>query len=84
MDGLFLEQGPLKIDKDGNVTIKQLSWWNDATMVFIDQPVGTGYSLPGEDGNGWAKTMDDIVAGFRAFLDRFQKVWPETSKYDVS
>ncbi|CAB9507783.1 Pheromone-processing carboxypeptidase KEX1 [Seminavis robusta] len=50
MDGLFLENGPLRFEKDESGSYKlvaaQHSWHKTpAYMLYIDQPVGTGLSF---------------------------------------
>lgn len=54
MLGLFTENGPLALsqDKDKNylVSRRKIHWNQKAHMLFLDQPVGTGYSLA-NDGN---------------------------------
>ncbi|CAE6449683.1 unnamed protein product [Rhizoctonia solani] len=43
--GLFIELGPCAIVEDGkNTTINKWSWNTNVNMLFIDQPVGVGYS----------------------------------------
>ena len=50
MFGLFLENGPLKVtrtgpgDDDFELRAAQNSWADTYNMVFLDQPVGTGFS----------------------------------------
>jgi len=41
---LFYENGPYKINTDLSLSINPYSWNNNATVLWIDQPVGTGYS----------------------------------------
>ncbi|RUS21862.1 Alpha/Beta hydrolase protein [Endogone sp. FLAS-F59071] len=36
--------GPIHLNEDLNFTFNPHSWANDYSMLFIDQPVGTGYS----------------------------------------
>ena len=44
MVGLFQEVGPCSIDADGNVIDNPYSWTNASNLLFIDQPVQTGFS----------------------------------------
>lgn len=38
MNGLFVENGPCTIDKNGNVVNNPFSWSNMSNMLYIDQP----------------------------------------------
>ena len=44
MIGLFQEMGPCTIDANGNVVNNPYSWTNASNLLFIDQPVQTGFS----------------------------------------
>ena len=44
MIGLFQEMGPCSIDGDGSVVNNAYSWTNNSNLLFIDQPVQTGFS----------------------------------------
>ena len=44
MDGLFIELGPYRMNKDRSISKNVHSWHNFANLLFIDQPVGTGLS----------------------------------------
>ena len=44
MVGLFQEMGPCSIDTNGNVVNNPYSWTNSSNLLFIDQPVQTGFS----------------------------------------
>lgn len=43
--GLFVENGPLMVNKDGNVTLREYAWNREFAVLYIDNPVGTGFSF---------------------------------------
>ena len=49
------------------------SWTNLSSVLYIEQPVGTGYS----QGTPNIKDEDDLAAQFVGFLQQFLKVFPE-------
>lgn len=42
---LFVENGPYKVDAQGTLSINKFSWNNNANVIWIDQPVGSGFSF---------------------------------------
>lgn len=44
MFGNWVEQGPYVIQKDGSFQANPYTWNKNATMIYIDSPVGTGFS----------------------------------------
>ncbi|GKZ27404.1 hypothetical protein AbraIFM66951_005303 [Aspergillus brasiliensis] len=51
--------------------INQYSWVNLTNMLWVDQPVGTGFSV----GNVTATNEDDITADFLDFFQKFQDLY---------
>jgi carboxypeptidase D len=72
MDGLFLELGPFRLDGKNldNIKINPYSWHNTANMLFVDQPIGTGFSYT-ESNDGYAKNDNAINIDFYTFLVKF-------------
>ncbi|KAI8618566.1 Alpha/Beta hydrolase protein [Chytriomyces sp. MP71] len=81
MDGLFLENGPFIPFSDGTVKVRESGWWLDATVVYVDQPVGTGYSTPGK--SGYARSLKQVAEMFRGFIERYFTMFPELSTADL-
>jgi len=54
-------------------TVNEYSWTNLSSMLFIEHPVGTGFS----QGTPNIKNEDDLAAQFVGFLQQFLEVFPE-------
>ncbi|KAF4881882.1 Carboxypeptidase Y-like protein [Colletotrichum fructicola] len=82
--GAFYELGPCKINEAGNSTTKNaFSWTNFANVLFIDQPIGVGFSYT-NDSNLWAHDLNDAENDFDKFLDIFlDDVFPELSNRSI-
>jgi carboxypeptidase C (cathepsin A) len=72
--GLFVENGPLRVVRNspavGDLTIglaPEGSWVDQADVVFLDQPVGTGFSY----GDSYVGNMQQISDETLQFLVQF-------------
>jgi cathepsin A (carboxypeptidase C) len=76
LTGLFLELGPATIDKNLKVVNNPYSWNNNASVIFLDQPVNVGFSYSG------SPVSDTVAAGkdVYALLTLFFKQFPEYAK----
>ncbi|CAG4997673.1 unnamed protein product [Parnassius apollo] len=54
--GLFDEIGPFQYNKELGLKIRESSWWREYSLVFIDNPVGAGYSFTNSQ-DGFARNM---------------------------
>lgn len=63
---LFGENGPYQIQDDLSLTLNKDSWNNNATVIWIDQPVGTGFSYGGHVHNeaGVGSDVADFITTF--------------------
>ncbi|KAI7879403.1 alpha/beta-hydrolase [Lichtheimia hyalospora FSU 10163] len=81
MDGLFLENGPYRVNPDMSLNITAGGWQDHATIVFLDQPVGTGLSFV--DSDGYMKNMKEVTDDFALFLDKFFELFPNLQQRDL-
>ncbi|KAG4304127.1 hypothetical protein PORY_002491 [Pneumocystis oryctolagi] len=80
MDGAFLENGFFRIIANDTLVENQGSWNEFSNLVFVDQPVGTGFSYTsGNYADGISKAVDQ----FMIFLDKFFELFPEYKRDDL-
>ncbi|KAJ7677035.1 serine carboxypeptidase [Mycena polygramma] len=69
MIGLLQENGPCRIANNSkSVTLNPYSWNNEANMLFIDQPVGVGFSHGTESVGTSQQAASDIWKFLQIFL----------------
>ena len=76
---LFLENGPYKTDKNGNLEKNPFSWHTNANLMFVDQPAGTGFSYT----ENYERTDEDIANDFHLFLSKFFDRYPQYKENDL-
>ncbi|EKM50681.1 uncharacterized protein PHACADRAFT_264079 [Phanerochaete carnosa HHB-10118-sp] len=72
--GLLFENGPLHIRDDYSMFSNNFSWHQLADYVWVDQPVGTGFSTA--DSTGYVADEDQMGQDFMNFLANLVKVFP--------
>jgi len=78
--GCFVENGPNIIQKDGSFKSNPYSWTTNSSMIWIDSPVGTGYSFV-KKSSGYANDEKTIANELYIALSTFFfKLHPEYSK----
>lgn len=79
LDGALMEIGPIRPTKDG-VQYNQ-GWLDQADLLFIDQPMDTGFSSFKED--AWDTTLTQSTGHLMTFLERyFDMIHKEGIEYD--
>ena len=75
--GVFNQIGNFYVDKNIEVMERCYSWCKTASCLFIDQPVGTGYSF--QDSNETIYTATSREAALQAVdvLEQFLEIFPE-------
>lgn len=77
MFGLFMENGPLRVQRTGNGTgdlelvAADKSWADDYHIIFIDQPVNTGFSWSNEKLRNVTKGAIDFQQFLQLFFDKY-------------
>jgi len=79
---LFFENGPYSINKDLSLKLNPYSWNSFANLLYVDQPVGTGFS--------YADYIEDYVINEKqvaqdmfVFLQQFFQMYPQYAKLDM-
>ncbi|KAF9997537.1 hypothetical protein BGZ80_000237 [Entomortierella chlamydospora] len=71
MIGLFFENGPIRVNAKMKLERVPVSWADEYSILFIDQPVGTGYSYVTrlKDADNLEVTDDETIQKILAKLD---------------
>jgi len=73
----FAENGPYTIDEDGTLLKHRYAWTEVANVLYIDQPVGAGYSYSTYNFDPFAISEKDVDELSFTFLQRFLDLRPE-------
>lgn len=79
--GLFVEHGPFYITADLKAKGRISSWSQTHNMIYVDNPVGTGFSFTGND-SCYASNEDDVARDMTDVLHQFFKMFAHLSKND--
>ena len=74
--GLFVELGPILIDAKGDIQLRPFSWNKNYHLLFIDNPVGTGFSFT-LDNRGFALNEDDVARDLYECLTQFFRIYTD-------
>ncbi|KAF7669426.1 hypothetical protein LDENG_00186620 [Lucifuga dentata] len=76
MFGLFVEHGPYVVYKNLTVGYRDYPWTSRYSVLYIDNPVGTGFSFTDDD-RGYAQNQDDVGRDLYSALTQFFQMFPE-------
>lgn len=76
--GLFTENGPLKVI-NGRFTRRKYNWALSHHMIYIDNPVGTGFSFT-TDPKGYCTNETQVGEHLYATITQFFQLFPELQK----
>uniref|UniRef100_A0A0B7AEP5 Carboxypeptidase n=1 Tax=Arion vulgaris TaxID=1028688 RepID=A0A0B7AEP5_9EUPU len=80
MMGLFWKHGPLKVNSDrydGSYSFRNHTWVGPFSVVYVDNPVGTGYSFSDKGENGYKLTQAGYTHDLYNFVLQFFKLFSE-------
>ncbi|KAJ7682213.1 Alpha/Beta hydrolase protein [Mycena polygramma] len=80
-DGLMMEVGPWRMDGKGGFKVAEGGWEEYTTMVYVDQPAGTGFSYAATD--RYVHTLEEASVQFIEFMRNFYRVFPEYQYVDT-
>ncbi|CAH1131204.1 unnamed protein product [Ceutorhynchus assimilis] len=78
LNGLFDENGPFIVGSDGSVSLREYSWHKNHSLLFVDNPVGVGYSFT--NGNGLARNETKVGEDMHSALTQFFQLFPALQK----
>ena len=81
MDGLLLEIGPFRMQDAETLVENKGSWHEYANLLFVDNPLGTGFSLV--DSDSFVSELDQMTQQFMDFMDAFLNLFPEYAQDDL-
>ena len=81
MYGLFSEMGPITVNADGTKALKtEITWNTEYGMVFVDNPVGVGFSIT--DPDGYATKVEDYMSTLYTWANQFFTMFDSLQKND--
>ncbi|KAI8954212.1 Alpha/Beta hydrolase protein [Xylaria longipes] len=80
-DGAMMEIGPYRLKDNDNLQYNNGSWHEFANLLFVDNPVGTGYSYV--DTNSYVHELDEMADQFVIFLEKWYQLFPEYEHDDI-
>ncbi|XP_012229989.1 venom serine carboxypeptidase [Linepithema humile] len=81
MFGLFMENGPFLVNKNIRLEKRKYSWNLGHSLIYIDNPVGTGYSFTDNE-KGYATNESHVGKDIHTALVQFFQLFPELQNND--
>lgn len=77
-----MEIGPYRLKDESTLRYNDGSWDEFANVLFVDNPVGTGFSYV--DTDSYVHELKDMADQMILFLKKFFEMFPEYEDNDVS
>lgn len=81
MDGALMEIGPYRLKDDQHLIYNEGSWDEFANLLFVDNPVGTGFSYV--DTDSYLHELPEMAEQFVTFMEKWFKIFPEYEHDDL-
>ncbi|ORY40225.1 alpha/beta-hydrolase [Rhizoclosmatium globosum] len=78
--GDFVENGPLMINEDGSLTANPTSWHNHANILYLEQPLGTGFSA---NMSHFVSSEWELATNVLYFLNGFYTAFPAAKAWNL-
>lgn len=78
----MMEIGPYRLKDKEHLEYNDGSWDEFANIMFVDNPVGTGFSYA--DTNSYVQDLTEMTEQFMIFLEKWFTLFPEYEHDDVS
>ena len=80
-DGALMEIGPYRLKDDSHLEYNPGSWDEFANLLFVDNPVGTGFSYVNTD--SYLHELKEMADNMVTFLEQYFTIFPENEDDDV-
>ncbi|CAN8021463.1 unnamed protein product, partial [Ixodes persulcatus] len=79
MFGIFTEHGPFVLTDSGIPKLRESTWTTSFSVLYVDNPVGTGFSFTGKD-QGYARNQTDVSRDMLEALQQFFTLFHELAR----
>lgn len=80
MDGALMEVGPYRVKGD-KLEYNDGSWDEFTNLLFVDNPVGTGFSYVNTD--SYLHELSEMADQFMIFMEKWLELFPEYADDDI-
>lgn len=77
--GLFIENGPYELTLDGELKLREYTWNRETSVIYLDNPVGTGYSFA-KGLECYSRNQTHMAKNALNALEQFFQLFPELLK----
>ena len=81
MDGAMMEVGPYRVKEGGKLEYNEGAWNEFTNLLFVDNPVGTGFSYVNTD--SYVHELQEMADQFLTFMDKWFDIFPEFGNDDL-